>query len=60
MKMLEYTTYEEARKNFMWDQPWKLFDGTPDNFNMGHECVDRHVDKGIVAEKSSHLESSRR
>lgn len=48
MKMLQYTTYEEARKNFTWDQPWELFDGTPENFNMGHECVDRHVDNGTA------------
>jgi len=48
MKMLGYRTYEEAIENFTWDQTWELFDGTPQNFNMGHECVDRHVDKGTA------------
>ncbi len=48
MKMLEYQTYEEARKNFTWDQTWEVFDGTPENFNMGHECIDRHVGKGTA------------
>jgi len=48
MKMLEYRTYEEARKNFTWEQTWELFDGNPDSFNMGHECVDRHRDKGTA------------
>ena len=48
MKMLEYQTYEEARKNFAWDQTWEVFDGTPENFNMGHECIDRHVGKGTA------------
>jgi acetyl-CoA synthetase len=48
MRMLEYRTYEEARENFTWDQAWELFDGTAENFNMGHECVDRHVVKGTA------------
>ncbi|MFC1798249.1 acyl-CoA synthetase [Thermodesulfobacteriota bacterium] len=48
MKMLEYKTYEEAREKFTWEQPWELFDGTHENFNMGHECIDRHVGKGTA------------
>lgn len=48
MRMLEYQTYEEARKNFTWDQTWEVFDGTPEKFNMGHECIDRHVGKGTA------------
>lgn len=48
MKMLEYKTYEEAIKNFTWNQTWELFDGNPDSYNMGHECVDRHIDKGTA------------
>ena len=48
MKMLEYSTYEEAREKFTWNQTWELFDGTPENFNMGNECVDRHIGKGTA------------
>jgi len=48
MRMLEYQTYEEARKNFTWDQTWELFDGTSENFNMAYECIDRHVGKGTA------------
>lgn len=48
MKMLEYQTYEEAYQNFTWDQTWELFDGNPGDFNMGHECVDRHIAKGTA------------
>lgn len=48
MRMLDYQTYEEACENFTWDQTWELFDGTPENFNMGHECVDRHMGKGTA------------
>jgi hypothetical protein len=48
MKMLEYSTYEEAREKFAWNQTWELFDGTPENFNLGHECVDRHIGIGTA------------
>lgn len=49
MKMLEYASYEEACEKFNWDQTWELFDGTPENFNMGHELVDRYARKGATA-----------
>ncbi len=48
MGMLDYGSYEEAREKFKWEQTWELFDGNRDNFNMGHECVDRHVGKGTA------------
>ena len=38
----------EAREKFKWEQTWELFDGNHDNFNMGHECVDRHAGKGVA------------
>jgi len=48
MSMLDYKTYEEAREKFTIDQIWEIFNGTPENFNLGHECVDRHKDKGTA------------
>jgi len=48
MGMLDYTSYEEAREKFDWKEVWELFDGNPEDFNMGHECVDRHVGKGTA------------
>ena len=48
MSMLDYKTYEEAREKFTIDQIWELFDGTPEHFNLGHECLDRHRDKGTA------------
>jgi acetyl-CoA synthetase len=48
MSMLDYKTYEEAREKFSIDQIWELFDGTPEHFNLGHECLDRHRDKGTA------------
>lgn len=48
MSMLNYKTYEEAREKFTIDQVWELFDGDRDNLNLGHECVDRHTEKGTA------------
>ncbi|MGA3086740.1 MAG: acyl-CoA synthetase [Thermodesulfobacteriota bacterium] len=48
MSMLDYKTYEEAKEKFTIKQIWELFDGTPEHFNLGHECVDRHREKGVA------------
>lgn len=40
--MYAYKTYEEAKENFQWSQAWELFDGNDKNFNITHECIDRH------------------
>jgi len=42
IRMLKYSSYEDAFNNFNWDQAWELFDGDRENFNIAHECVDRH------------------
>ncbi len=48
MSMLDYRTYEEAKEKFTLDQIWELFDGDPEHFNLGHECIDRHGDRGTA------------
>ncbi len=48
MRITEYKTYEEARKNFTWDKIWALFDGNREQFNIAHECIDRHIGKGTA------------
>ena len=48
MKILEYKTYEEAREKFTWNQVWDLFDGNKEQFNIAHECIDRHLGKGTA------------
>jgi acetyl-CoA synthetase len=48
MSIFDYKTYEEAREKFSWQQLWDLFDGDKDNFNIAHECIDRHVGKGTA------------
>jgi len=45
---LEYRSYEEAKKNFRLEERWEIFDGTRENFNIAHECIDRHP-KGKTA-----------
>ncbi len=48
MKITEYKTYEEAEKDFSWDKVWDIFDGSKEQFNIAHECIDRHVGKGTA------------
>ena len=45
---LEYKTYEEAKKNFTWDERWEVFDGDSERFNIAHECIDRHPESGVA------------
>jgi len=47
MRILEYKSYREACERYTPNDRWEIFDGTRDNFNIAHECVDRHADKGI-------------
>ena len=49
MSILDYKTYQEAKEKFKWSGVWNMFDGTRDNFNIAHECIDRHVGKGTAA-----------
>ncbi len=39
---LNYKSYDEACEKFQWKERWEVFDGTKENFNITHECVDRH------------------
>ena len=48
MKITEYRTYEEAKAHFSWDRVWEIFDGSKEQFNIAHECIDRHVGKGTA------------
>ena len=48
MGILDYKTYQEVKEKFKWSEVWDLFDGTRDNFNISHECIDRHVGKGTA------------
>lgn len=60
LKALNYESYEEALKYYNPADRWKVFDGTPHNFNIAHECIDRHKGKGVainVKFEDGHIES---
>ena len=38
----EFKTYEEFINNYKPSQRWEFFDGNQTNFNIAHECIDRH------------------
>jgi acetyl-CoA synthetase len=48
MRITDYKSYEEAKKYFEFSQVWNLFDGNEKEFNIAHECIDRHVGTGIA------------
>ena len=39
---LDYKTYDAALKGYSPRERWFVFDGSPDRFNIAHECIDRH------------------
>lgn len=43
-----YTSYEEMRESFTWDEAWDMVDGTPEDVNAAWECLDRH--SGLAAQ----------
>jgi acetyl-CoA synthetase len=47
MQKLRYTSLEEARNHFLWDEAWDLVDGSPESVNVTEECVDRHTGTAV-------------
>ena len=45
---LEYKSFAEAKANFTFQERWTVFDGNKENFNITHECVDRHPQQNIA------------
>ena len=50
MRLTDYTRYADAQRHFSKQALWDLFDGDKDNLNIAHECVDRHVGRGIAGD----------
>jgi acetyl-CoA synthetase len=49
-KLSAYTSYADAQAEYSTAKLWEMFDGTPERFNIGHECIDRWaVDPARVA-----------
>ncbi len=47
-RIAEIRSYPEALRAFRWSALWELFDGSPERLNLAHECVDRHVERGVA------------
>lgn len=45
---LDFKDYDDALKNFDWNERWSLFSGSQTNFNIAHECIDRHPKNDIA------------
>src|SRR5690554_4253231 len=41
--LTEYTSYADAQKHWDTKKLWEMVDGNLDNFNIAHECIDRHA-----------------
>ena len=48
MTLLARRTYPEVVDRFDWASLWQLVDGDRSHLNIGHECVDRWIDRGTA------------
>ena len=54
-KLTDFTSFASAQRLASSEQLWALFDGDDDNFNIAHECIDRHADgSGRIAVRIAH------
>jgi len=42
-RLTDFTSYADAQQHYSKERLWELFDGTREQFNIAHECIDRHV-----------------
>jgi acetyl-CoA synthetase len=49
MGLLDATGPAQAQAAFSWASLWSLFDGTEEQLNIAHECLDRHDPAGVAA-----------
>ncbi len=57
IKLTDVTSYAGAIENYSSEALWHLFDGNKENFNIAHECVDRHAtEPRKVAVRIAHAE----
>lgn len=45
-KLTELLRYDDAQAQLSSEKLWELFDGNREQFNIAHECVDRHAASG--------------
>lgn len=49
MGLLDVSGPDQAQAEFSWEALWSLFDGTEDQLNIAHECLDRHDPDAVAA-----------
>ncbi len=54
--LTDYLTYGDAQQHCNGAALWALFDGNREQFNITHECLDRHVDGDRVAVVVAHAD----
>ena len=54
--LTEFTSYEDAQREFSSARLWDLFDGGRERLNIASECVDRHASQGRVALRVAHAD----
>src|SRR3546814_10220624 len=54
--LTDATSYADAQRLWSSAAAWELFDGDRAWFNIGHECVDRHVGQGRTAIRLAHAD----
>jgi acetyl-CoA synthetase len=60
MKLTDVVTFADAQKHYSKAALWALFDGTQAEFNITHECLDRHSrDPDRVAVRVAHADGRR-
>src|ERR1700752_2282918 len=42
-RLTDYTSYQDALREFSSARLWELFDGDRAHLNIAHECIDRHA-----------------
>lgn len=57
-RLTDLTLYAEAQAAFSPDKLWELFDGSREQLNIAHECVDRHAGSGCDALVVVHADGS--
>lgn len=48
MRLTDYTTYADAHAHYSKDALWELFDGSKEQLNITHECLDRYRGRGTA------------
>ena len=57
-KLTDFTSFENAQKEFSIPGLWKLLDGNKECLNIAHEAVDRHAGSGKTAINIAHSDYS--